>query len=252
MPVVARSSTTAAQRPCGHRAPERTARTDLRLERHQQHAAAGTCRARRRRAPSRSPVARRLDLRFRDFLIVVLIVKRRTLFPDNWIYVHSPDGPGRPHPELQELEPAHGAGSRRSTSLGLEYFCTADDDLWGRTDAELVALAAQELAQLGPGADRRRSSTACVIRQPKAYPVYDDDVPDAGRCGFGLAWTRFTNLQTHRAQRHAPVQQPGPLDAHRHAGGRATSSAPHHDLWDVNTERSYYEEQQLPRQKAAV
>ncbi len=29
-------------------------------------------------------------LRFRDFLTVVLIVDRAELFPDNWIYIHSP------------------------------------------------------------------------------------------------------------------------------------------------------------------
>jgi protoporphyrinogen oxidase len=55
---------------------------------------------------------------------------------------------------------------------GLEYFCNDGDDLWARPDAELMALAARELAQLGlASADDVLDGT--VVRQPRAYPVYD-------------------------------------------------------------------------------
>ena len=57
---------------------------------------------------------------------------------------------------------------------GLEYFCFEGDGLWSARDEDLIALAKKELeqVQLAAAAD---VVDGCVIRQPKAYPVYDDD-----------------------------------------------------------------------------
>ena len=63
------------------------------------------------------------------------------------------------------------------TCLGLEYFCFEGDDLWYSSDSDLIALAKNEMAQIGLiAADD--VVDACVVRQPKAYPVYDDDYRD--------------------------------------------------------------------------
>jgi protoporphyrinogen oxidase len=57
---------------------------------------------------------------------------------------------------------------------GLEYFCFEGDGLWSMADKDLQALARKELEQvrLAVAAD---VVDGCVIRQAKAYPVYDDD-----------------------------------------------------------------------------
>ena len=61
--------------------------------------------------------------------------------------------------------------------LGLEYFCFEGDGLWNAPDGELIALAKKELAQIGlVAADD--VVDACVVRQAKAYPVYDEDYRD--------------------------------------------------------------------------
>ena len=57
---------------------------------------------------------------------------------------------------------------------GLEYFCFEGDGLWTMDDRDLVALAGRELVQLGL-ARTDDILDGCVVRQPKAYPVYDDD-----------------------------------------------------------------------------
>ena len=59
------------------------------------------------------------------------------------------------------------------TCLGLEYFCFEGDGLWTMSDQELIELAKQEIAKIGlvSAAD---VVDGCVVRQPKAYPVYDD------------------------------------------------------------------------------
>ncbi len=113
------------------------------------------------------------SLRYRDFLTVALIAKTSADFPDNWVYIHDPAVKvGRVQnfrswsPELIPNE-AH-------TCLGLEYFCFEGDGLWTSSDEDLIALAKQEIDHIG----LIRSADvvdACVVRQAKAYPVYDED-----------------------------------------------------------------------------
>ena len=62
---------------------------------------------------------------------------------------------------------------------GLEYFCFEGDGLWSCSDAELIALASRELQR--SACHGRRVLGRCVVRQLKAYPVYDDDYADDGR-----------------------------------------------------------------------
>ena len=60
-----------------------------------------------------------------------------------------------------------------STCLGLEYFCFEGDDLWAMTDADLIALARKEIAAVGL-MDIDDITDGHVVRQKKAYPVYDE------------------------------------------------------------------------------
>jgi protoporphyrinogen oxidase len=110
-------------------------------------------------------------LRYRDFLTVALMIDKPEVFDDNWIYIHDPSvkvgrvqnfGSWSP-----EMAPAG------MTCLGLEYFCFEDDGLWTMSDQDLIALAKQEVAKVGL-ASAADVIDGCVVRQPKAYPVYDD------------------------------------------------------------------------------
>jgi protoporphyrinogen oxidase len=116
-------------------------------------------------------------LRYRDFLTVALIAKAPADgsddFPDNWVYIHDPAVKvGRVQNFRSwspELIPQDGM-----TCLGLEYFCFEGDGVWAADDAELIALAKREIDHIG----LIRSEDvvdACVVRQAKAYPVYDED-----------------------------------------------------------------------------
>ena len=112
------------------------------------------------------------SLRYRDFLTVGLIVRDQGRFSDNWIYIHDPSVQvGRVQnykswsPEMVP-DPAF-------CSYGLEYFCFEGDRLWSAPDAELIALAKKEIQRINL-ADPADVVDGCVIRQRKAYPVYDD------------------------------------------------------------------------------
>ena len=60
------------------------------------------------------------------------------------------------------------------TCLGMEYFSNIGDSLWSKSDEELIELATKELETLGL-AKGAIVEDGTVIRQPKAYPVYDRD-----------------------------------------------------------------------------
>jgi protoporphyrinogen oxidase len=114
-------------------------------------------------------------LRYRDFLTVALMVDKPDLFPDNWIYIHDPSVKVGRVQNFRSWSPEMVPGGM--TCLGLEYFCFEGDGLWRAPDEELVALAKREIAKIGLVAPTDVVD-GCVVRQPKAYPVYDEDYRD--------------------------------------------------------------------------
>jgi protoporphyrinogen oxidase len=56
--------------------------------------------------------------------------------------------------------------------IGVEYFCQKDDDLWKKSDPELVQLAMLELTQLHLLKPGQVPADTCVQRVEKAYPCY--------------------------------------------------------------------------------
>ncbi|MDX2201910.1 MAG: NAD(P)/FAD-dependent oxidoreductase [Hyphomicrobiaceae bacterium] len=112
------------------------------------------------------------SLRYRDFLTVALIVEKPDLFPDNWIYVHEPAVKVGRIQNFRSWSPEM-VPDEKLACLGLEYFCFEGDGLWNSSDADLIALAKKELAQIGL-AREDEVKDGCVVRQKKAYPVYDD------------------------------------------------------------------------------
>jgi protoporphyrinogen oxidase len=178
------------------------------------------------------------QLKYRDFLIVSLIVNRPHLFPDNWIYIHNP---GVKVGRIQNFKNWSAAmvPDPSKTCLGMEYFCNTGDELWTMSDAELINLAQRELVNLGL-ANSGDVEDGVVIRQPKAYPVYDQDYRKHLQVIQKYLAT-LENLQTtgrngmHRYNNQDHSMLTGLLAAKNILGEE-------HDLWDVNTERSYYEE----------
>lgn len=112
-------------------------------------------------------------LQYRDFLTVALIARTERDFPDNWIYIHDPSVQVGRVQNFRSWSPEM-VPEAGHTCLGLEYFCFEGDGLWNASDAELVALAKREIGQIGL-IDPEDVVDACVVRQPKAYPVYDED-----------------------------------------------------------------------------
>jgi protoporphyrinogen oxidase len=127
------------------------------------------------------------------------------------------------------------------TSLGLEYFCQEGDDLWSRTDTELVDLAARELRAIGlagPG----DVEDGCVFRVKEAYPVYDSAycaqlaVVRSFIDGLANCQTIGRNgLHRYNNQDHAVLS--GLLAARNLLHGRRF------DVWSIGSDADYFEEE---------
>jgi protoporphyrinogen oxidase len=116
---------------------------------------------------------RALALRYRDFLTVALIARKAESFPDNWIYIHDPAVKVGRIQNFRSWSPEM-IPNPDHTCLGLEYFCFEGDGVWTAPDAELIELAKREIAHVGL-VKPEDVVDACVVRQAKAYPVYDED-----------------------------------------------------------------------------
>jgi protoporphyrinogen oxidase len=79
------------------------------------------------------PPARVIDaakgLTYRDFLTVALVLEGKDLFPDNWIYIHSPEVRVGRIQNFKNWSPYMVPDPSRSC-LGLEYFVNEGDDLF--------------------------------------------------------------------------------------------------------------------------
>ncbi len=110
-------------------------------------------------------------LKYRDFITVVLIINKRDVFPDNWLYIHDPDIRLGRIQNFKNWSPFM-VPNQEMTCLGLEYFCFEGDGLWSLSDQELIALGTDELLKLGL-IKAGEVEDGTVARKPKAYPLYD-------------------------------------------------------------------------------
>jgi protoporphyrinogen oxidase len=177
-----------------------------------------------------------LALRHRDFLTVALVIDEESCFPDNWIYIHSPEvrvgriqnfGAWSPH----LVKPG-------ATCLGLEYFVDIGDDLWSMSDDDLIALAERELSTLGFDVTCR---SGYVVRMPKAYPVYNHEYLENVKTI--AAWLSADVPQVH------PVGRNGMHKYNNQDHSMLTAlltvenicDGCNHDVWSVNVEEDYLE-----------
>ena len=195
--------------------------------------------------PSAPPAIRQAagGMQYRDFLVVALMVRQPDLFPDNWIYIHSSDvAVGRIqnfNNWSRAMVPEAGV-----TCLGMEYFCFEGDTMWSRSDAELIALATREIGRLGL-ADPTLVFDGCVVRMAKAYPVYDSEYR-AHLAGIRSHLDPIGNLHTvgrngmHKYNNADHSMYTAMLTVENMLGAQ-------HDVWAVNTDFDYHEEQKLER-----
>ncbi|WP_419251999.1 NAD(P)/FAD-dependent oxidoreductase [Caulobacter sp. ErkDOM-YI] len=180
------------------------------------------------------------ELMYRDFITVVLIGKPQKELPDNWIYIHDPSVKVGRVQNFRSWSPEM-IPDGVSTCLGLEYFCFEGDGLWTSSDEDLVAQAKREIAKIGL-MNPEEVYDACVVRQHKAYPVYDDSYAehikmirlDLKMHFPGLHLVGRNGMHKYNNQDHAMMT--GLLTAENIIAGETI-----HDVWEVNEDAEYGE-----------
>jgi len=130
-------------------------------------------------------------LRYRDLVIVAVMLARERATDQTWIYFPGKDIPfGRLH-EPTNWSAAMAPPGR--TLLVAERFCFRGDAAWNAADAELIDTTVHHLEQLG-FIRRYEVLDAMVLRIPAAYPLFEVGYQERSQilCDY-LA--RFENLQ---------------------------------------------------------
>jgi len=183
------------------------------------------------------------SLKYRDFLTIAVVVNREQVFPDNWIYIHDPLALVGRIQNFKNWSPDM-VPDPATTCLGMEYFCFEGDGLWGATDEELVSLARRELALLGM-CKPEEVLWGVVVRQPKAYPVYDDTYKQHLAMIATYLAAHLPNLQLvgRNGMHHYNNQDHSMMTALLAARNIALGAT--FDPWKVNTDAEYHEEARL-------
>jgi protoporphyrinogen oxidase len=188
-------------------------------------------------------------LQYRDYIAVGLLVKKlrigqnngvQRLIDDNWIYIQEPDVLAGRLQIFNNWSP-YLVADPNSVWLGVEYFCYETDDLWKKPDAEMAALAGEELDRIGI-IHREDVLDATVIRMPKTYPAY-----------FGT-YSRFEELRAYldhfenlflvgrNGMHKYNNQDHSMLTAMVAVDNILAGTTDKNAIWNVNTEMEYHEQ----------
>jgi protoporphyrinogen oxidase len=184
--------------------------------------------------------------RYRDFIMVALIIRDRGVFDDNWIYIHDPGAKvGRIH-NFKSWSPEM-VPDPTLTCYGLEYFCFEGDGLWRMRDANLIAFAGDELVGLGLAA-REDILDGHVERQRKAYPVYDDQYRDNIQVVRAHIDSSYPNLHlVGRNGMHKYNNQDHAMMTAMLTVRNILADEPLYDVWKVNQDAEYHETVEEPQ-----
>ncbi len=180
------------------------------------------------------------SLKYRDFLTVMLILKNRDAFEDNWIYIHDPSVKVGRIQNFRSWSPEMVPDADKAC-YGLEYFCFEHDGLWDSTDEQLIALAQKELIQIGL-AKEGDVLDGTVVRQKKAYPVYDDNYSKHVNTIREELDARFPNLHlVGRNGMHKYNNQDHAMMTAMLCVENILADTKLYDLWQVNGDAEYHE-----------
>lgn len=179
------------------------------------------------------------SLGYRDFLTVVLICRDEDAFSDNWIYIHDPSVKVGRVQNFKSWSP-YMVPDPSMACYGLEYFCFEGDGLWTSSNEALIELGKKEIEKIG----LTKGSAVVdgyVVRQPKAYPVYDQDYKDhvdhireALSAYPGLYLVGRNGMHKYNNQDHSMMT--AMLAAKNIIAGKEI-----YNLWDVNEDAEYHE-----------
>ncbi len=186
-------------------------------------------------------------LQYRDFITVGLLVKKlkvhdadHSAIKDNWIYIQENDVKIGRLQVFNNWSP-YMVQNPEYTWMGLEYFCNEGDEIWNKTDAELLHFAIDELHKISI-IDKVDFLDGTVVRMPKTYPAYFgtytqfDTIRNFTDSIENLYLVGRNGMHKYNNQDHSMLTA---ITAVENIKNGITSR---NNIWEINTEMEYHEE----------
>ncbi len=192
-------------------------------------------------------------LMYRDFRTIGLLLKDlklknktkhktvNNIIHDTWIYVQEKDVNLGRIQVFNNWSPYLVNDSENTVWIGLEYFCTEEDDLWKMSDADFINLGIKEAVQIGM-IDEKSVLDACSFKVPKAYPAYfgtyaSFDVVKNYVNGFDNLFLMGRNgMHRYNNMDHSVLTAMTVVD------NITNNIKDKENIWSINTEKEYHEE----------
>ena len=180
------------------------------------------------------------NLTFRNTILVYLEIDGINLFPDNWLYVHSDDVLTGRISNFRNWVTEINKG-KQTTIVAMEYWCYDHDELWNKSDEDLITLGKKEFekTQLNKG---KSIINGYVYKIHRCYPVYGRNYKSTLKpieeyldTVKGLHVIGRYGAFKYNNQDHSILM--GLLAAENISAGKKV-----HDLWGINTDYENYQE----------
>ncbi len=187
------------------------------------------------------------NLPYRDFITVGLLLDNLSdpdgkLLDDTWIYVQESDVKVGRLQIFNNWSPFL-VSDQTKKWVGLEFFCDEGDELWQKTNSELISLAKEEMAKLKLCSENDFVD-GTVLREKKTYPAYFDSYQN-----FDLLKDKFDEINNlflvgRNGMHKYNNQDHSMLTAFRAAEliiDKKTDKDSKKTLWEINAEKEYHE-----------
>lgn len=190
------------------------------------------------------------DFRVAGVLLDKLLLKNNTkiktlngLVPDTWIYIQEKNVKLGRIQIFNNWSPYLVAEFPDKVWIGLEYFCSEEDELWKMSDEAFIAQALGEGCKIGIF-KAEDVKDACTFKVKKAYPAYFgtygrfDEIRDYTDKIENLYLVGRNGMHRYNNMDHSVLTAMVAVD------NIVNRSRSRENIWNVNTEAEYHEEKQ--------
>ena len=192
-------------------------------------------------------------LPYRDYMTVgvlvpKLLLKNKTkiatvggIVPDNWVYVHDRSVTMGRFQIYNNWSPYLVKDLEHTVWVGLEYFCSEGDSMWGMEDADFAKMAVREMVALGMIASEDDALDTHVERVRKAYPAYFDTYAEMDALREWLDTIPNLYCVGRNGQHRYNNIDHSMCTAFEAVKALLSGSSDRSAVWNVNTEKEYHE-----------
>ncbi len=192
------------------------------------------------------------NLPYRDFITFGVLTKKlketnkskiktiNNIIPDTWIYIQDRSVKMGRIQVFNNWSPYMVDDYKKHIWIGLEYFCNENDDFWNMSEKKSKEFAVNELVSIGM-VDKKDVIDTVRIKIKKAYPAYFDSYKDIKKLINYIS--KIDNIYCiGRNGQHRYNNMDHSMLTAIEAVNSLLDGTDKKNIWNVNTESEYHEE----------